>query len=81
MKVWPPRNPGPGCGRRWASSRPNTVRGTSANPVIKGDGGRELTAEELTALGEVVKFAEGVFELIGGLLAPTGALLLIGLGL
>ncbi len=58
-----------------------TVTGTSANPVIKGDGGRELTAEELAALGEVVKFAEGVFELIGGLLAPVGALLLIGLGL
>lgn len=58
-----------------------TVTGTPASPVIKGDGGRELTADELTALGEVVKFSEGVFGLIGGLLAPAGALLLIGLGL
>ena len=58
-----------------------TVTGTSANPIIRGDGGRELTTEELAALGEVVKFGEGVFELIGGLLAPAGVLLLIGLGL
>lgn len=58
-----------------------TVTGTSASPIIKGDGGRELTADELAALGQVVKFGEGVFTLIGGLLAPAGGLLLIGLGL
>lgn len=58
-----------------------TITGTTANPIIKGDGGRELTAEELAAVGEVVKFSQGVFEMIGGLLAPAGALLLIGLGL
>ncbi len=58
-----------------------TVTGTSANPIIKGDGGRELTADELAMLGDVVKFAEGVFQLLGGLLAPVGALILIGLGL
>ncbi len=58
-----------------------SVTGTSAQPIIKGDGGRELTADELAMLGEVVKFAEGVFELLGGLLAPVGALVLIGLGL
>ncbi|MBM4185907.1 MAG: hypothetical protein FJ206_01220 [Gemmatimonadetes bacterium] len=58
-----------------------TVTGTAEKPVIKGEGGRDLTAEELEALGAVVKFAEGVFELIGGLLAPAGVLLLIGLGI
>lgn len=58
-----------------------TVTGTAANPVIKGEGGRDLTADELAALGEVFKFTTGAFELVGGLLAPAGALLLIGLGL
>ncbi len=58
-----------------------TITGTTESPIIKGDGGRELTAEELAAVGEVVKFSQGVFEMIGGLLAPAGALLLIGLGL
>ena len=58
-----------------------TVTGTPASPIIKGDGGRELTADELAALGEVVKFGEGAFTLIGGLLAPAAGLLLIGLGL
>ena len=63
-------------GKRFA-----TITGPVAAPVIKGDGGRDLTAEEMTALGEVFKFSEGIFKLIGGLLAPAGALLLIGLGL
>lgn len=58
-----------------------TVTGTPDNPVIKGDGGRELTAGELAALGELVRFGEGVFELLGGLMAPAAALLLLGLGL
>ncbi|MFN0177800.1 MAG: hypothetical protein ACKVZ0_03305 [Gemmatimonadales bacterium] len=58
-----------------------TVTGSPANPVIRGEGGRELTAEEMQALGQVVEFAQGVFELIGGLLAPAAALLLLGLGL
>lgn len=57
-----------------------TVTGNPNSPVIKGEGGRELTADELEALGAMVKFAEGVFELIGGLLAPAAVLLLIGLG-
>ena len=58
-----------------------TVTGTPASPIIRGDGGRELTPDELAMLGELVKFSEGVFELLGGLLAPAGVLLLIGLGL
>ena len=58
-----------------------TAKGNPTNPVIRGEGGRELTADELQALGAIVKFAQGVFEVLVGLLAPAGALLLIGLGL
>jgi hypothetical protein len=55
--------------------------GDVANPVIRGEGGRELTQEEMAALGAIVAFADGVFKLIGGLLEPAGALLVIALGL
>lgn len=58
-----------------------TIKGPQANPVIRGEGGRELTQEELAALGEAFAFAEGVFELFFGLLGPAGVLLLLGLGL
>ncbi len=58
-----------------------TATGDPANPVIVGDGGRDLTVEERTALGAIVGFAGGVFGLIGDLLAPAGVLLLLGLGL
>ena len=58
-----------------------TITGLAEHPVIRGDGGRELTAEEFAAVGEVFKVSKGLFEMIGGLLAPAGALLLIGLGL
>jgi hypothetical protein len=58
-----------------------TIKGPAESPVIKGDGGRDLTTDELGALGEVFKFTAGVFEMVGGLLAPAGALLLIALGL
>jgi hypothetical protein len=58
-----------------------TITGTKSNPVIRGENGRELTAEELAGLGQVFEFAEGIFALIGGLLQPVGVLLLIGLGL
>ncbi len=58
-----------------------TIKGPHANPVIRGEGGRELTQAELVALGEAFAFAEGVFELFGGLLGPAGVLLLLGLGL
>jgi hypothetical protein len=58
-----------------------TIKGDPASPIIKGEGGRDLTAEELAALGQVFEFSKGVFELIAGLLAPAGALLLLGLGI
>lgn len=58
-----------------------TATGDASNPVLRGEGGRELTAEELTALGQIVAFADGVFRLFGELLAPAGALLGLALGL
>lgn len=58
-----------------------SIKGNPANPVIKGEGGRDLTTEELAALHSVYEFAEGAFKLIGDLLAPAAALLLIGLSL
>ncbi len=58
-----------------------TATGSASNPVLKGEGGRELTADELAALGQVVAFADGVFKLFGALLAPAGALLGLALGL
>lgn len=58
-----------------------TIKGSPQSPVIKGEGGRDLTADELAALQAVFGFAEGVFKLIGDLLAPAGALLLLGLGI
>lgn len=58
-----------------------TAKGPAANPVLKGEGGRDLTADELAALGQVVAFADGVFKLFGDLLAPAGALLGLALGL
>ena len=58
-----------------------TATGDAANPVIRGDGGRELTEPEIHALAAVVGFADGVFRLLAGLLEPAGGLLLIALGL
>lgn len=58
-----------------------TATGDPEAPVIRGEGGRELTEEEMRALAAIVGFAEGVFTLLGELLAPAGGLLLIALGL
>ena len=58
-----------------------TVQGSVANPTIAGEGGRELTQEEWSALARIVEFTGGVFALLGGLLAPAGPLLALGLGL
>jgi hypothetical protein len=58
-----------------------TATGDAAHPVLKGEGGRELTAEELAALGQIVAFANGVFKLLGDLLTPAGALLGLAIGL
>ncbi|MEO8448229.1 MAG: hypothetical protein ABI647_00475 [Gemmatimonadota bacterium] len=58
-----------------------TATGDPKSPVIKGDGGRDLTAEELGALGQIVGFAGQLFGIFGGLLAPVGGLILVGFGL
>jgi len=58
-----------------------TVTGDAAHPVLKGEDGRDLTADEMAALGQIVAFAGGVFKLFGDLLAPAGALLGLALGL
>jgi hypothetical protein len=58
-----------------------TATGDPKSPVIRGDGGRELTDEEMQALGAIVGFADGIFKFVTALLAPAGALLLIALGI
>jgi hypothetical protein len=58
-----------------------TATGPAGNPVIKGEGGRDLTQDEWAALAQLVEFTNGVFGLLGGLLAPAGALLALALGL
>ena len=58
-----------------------TVEGPVSNPTIKGEGGRDLTQDEWSALAKVVEFTDGVFAILGGLLAPAGVLLAIALGL
>ena len=57
-----------------------TATGDPSAPTIRGQAGRDLTAEELHALGAIVAMAGSLFELVGGLLAPAGVLLLIALG-
>ncbi|MGE0552935.1 MAG: hypothetical protein AB7R55_05850 [Gemmatimonadales bacterium] len=56
-----------------------TATGHPAEPVIRGEGGRELTPAEHEVLGHIVVFADGVFRLLGNLLEPAGALLLLAL--
>jgi hypothetical protein len=58
-----------------------TATGDPKSPTIRGALGRELTADELAALGAIASFADGVLKLVGGLLEPIGYLLLLGLGL
>jgi hypothetical protein len=52
-----------------------TVTGSPHDPVIRGAGGRELTAEEVEALQGILRLVGGVFELFGNLLKPVGAIL------
>ncbi len=54
-----------------------TVRGDHRNPVILGAGGRQLTAEEVKALGRLVQLAGEVFEIFGHLLRPVEMILLL----
>ncbi len=58
-----------------------TAAGDPKSPVIRGDGGRELTDEETQALGDIVGMADGIFKFVSVLLLPAGALLLIALGI
>ena len=57
-----------------------TAVGDPSAPVIRGQGGRELTDGELHALGAIVGMAQCLFELVSDLLEPAGVLLLIALG-
>ena len=58
-----------------------TATGDPHAPEIRGEGGRDLTEEELHALGAIVGMADGLFKLVSGLLQPAGVLLLIALGI
>jgi len=58
-----------------------TATGDPHAPLIQGDGGRDLTEEELHALGAIVGMAEGLFKFVSDLLQPAGVLLLIALGI
>jgi hypothetical protein len=58
-----------------------TATGDPKSPTIRGADGRELTADEMAALGKIAGFANDVLKLVGGLLEPIGYLLLLGLGL
>jgi hypothetical protein len=52
-----------------------TVTGSPHDPVIRGAGGRQLTAEEVEALQGILRLVGGLFELFGNLLKPVGAIL------
>jgi hypothetical protein len=54
-----------------------TVTGDHRDPVVRGAGGRELSAEEVAALRGILQLVGGVFELFGNLLEPVGAILLL----
>ncbi len=58
-----------------------TATGNPKSPVVRGDGGRELTDEETQALQAIVGFADGIFKFVSDLLLPAGVLLLIALGI
>ena len=58
-----------------------TATGDPTTPVIRGEGGRELTEEELHALGAIVGMADSLFKFVSDLLQPAGMLLLIALGI
>lgn len=48
-------------------------------PVITGADGRELTPQEMQALGEIVDIVEHVFDVFEGLLEPVDGLLALGI--
>jgi hypothetical protein len=55
--------------------------GDPRNPVITGQGGRPLTADELEALGRVVEMSDAIFKLVCDLVEPAGKLLWFAIGL
>lgn len=57
-----------------------TATGDPQSPVIRGQGDRDLTADELHALGAIVGMADSLFKFVSALLLPAGVLLLIALG-
>ncbi|HEX9894058.1 MAG TPA: hypothetical protein VGA78_09030 [Gemmatimonadales bacterium] len=58
-----------------------TAEGDPEHPVIKGEGGRDLTPEEMAALVRIVGLAEAVFHLFYELLEPIGVLVGVGVNL
>jgi hypothetical protein len=52
-----------------------TITGDHHNPMVRGAGGRELTADEIEALYGILRLVGGVFELFGNLLTPVAAIL------
>jgi hypothetical protein len=52
-----------------------TITGDHHYPVVRGAGGRELSAEEIEALHGIFRLVGGVFELFGTLMAPVAAIL------
>ncbi|MGH7713220.1 MAG: hypothetical protein ACREOG_18160, partial [Gemmatimonadaceae bacterium] len=58
-----------------------TATGDPKTPVVRGDGGRELTDEESQAVVAIVEMAGGVFKFVSDLLQPAGVFLLIALGI
>lgn len=58
-----------------------TASGDPKAPVIRGEGGRELTADETHALSALVGMAGNLLAFISALLQPAGVLLLVALGL
>lgn len=58
-----------------------TATGDPKAPILRGDGGRELTDEESQAVADIVGFADGIFKFVSDLLQPAGVLLLVALGI
>jgi hypothetical protein len=55
-----------------------TATGDPVNPEILGAGGEPLSADEQQVLGHILEVMEGLFEFFGELLAPAGAIILLG---
>jgi hypothetical protein len=58
-----------------------TITGDPLHPTVRGDGGRELTAAEIEALGGLVGVVYGAIEIFEHLLEPVAVLLGISISL